>query len=558
MPRVPEYKKQVKIITPSISTPIVKTGQPPEAFGAGIGQAISNVGSGLSKISNALKAKEERDQKQLVLNTDTAFRKDLQDILYSNQIEEVKDKDGNITKKSVGLLNRNLNQATGISQDYDKQIVTLKNKYLKNKSKNAQQLLNNLFDNTWLNNRDNVISHEANQYEKAAQNSLNANLMLLQTEAIKNPNSNNISYILKDGKDKIKALDGGKYSKETIDLKVQTFNDGVIKNTIETLLNNNNYVQAQVILDKNEKNVSGELFSKANEQIKTVERNDKELIYNVKLFDKYGENKELADNDILNNTTLSNEDKARQLSKYNTFFNLKQNEIKNAENNEVDKLYNNAELIFKERGGRGYNETLKMIRNSNIPFDKKNSIKNVIDDIYGIGKTKKSDITTWLKVYEGVNNGEYTNIWDLMKDTQITDNLNNSDIKAFAKAMNGGSLNKFDKWSLPKNYNNIIQREELAGEDAARMYDYASGVMVDTEKKLDRNLSDVEKYNILEDSVKKITIEKQELFGIDWLKKDIQTRRYILEPTDVWDEQNQVWIRKINDNYVIIEKEDIE
>jgi hypothetical protein len=113
MPTVPTYDRKVRQDVPAISNP------PAAAFGMdvyqankGLGETIQGLGEMLSK--RAIEKQEQKDL-QVVTEAETAYRKDMDDLLYN---------------QDNGILNRSLINAENSTKDYDEAAAKIRQKYL--------------------------------------------------------------------------------------------------------------------------------------------------------------------------------------------------------------------------------------------------------------------------------------------------------------------------------------------------------------------------------------------------------------------------------------------
>jgi len=265
MPKIPVYNRQVQEQSQAIRPANVSINVPREtSVEAAVAQGISNV---LGKVSEVMQYKKDRDDKQKVLDIDTQFTKDLQDTLYSGETENIKNDNGTITPRPVGLLNRKLKQANNTSTDYEDSINKLKNKYLKGQPKEISQVLDNMFNQKYLSARDTVIKHETLQNNNDKDISLKANLEVIKNNAVLNPSSDNINQVITTGKGKILVNNDGVYPKEYTELQMQQFGDEVITGSVSSLLTNIDYTQAKVVLETNKDNISGKTYAILNGKI---------------------------------------------------------------------------------------------------------------------------------------------------------------------------------------------------------------------------------------------------------------------------------------------------
>lgn len=179
----------------SINPPNVASA-PLQAFGTQVNEANQKLGGAIEQVGEALGEhiirQQRADQEAKVLENETNYRREIQDLLSSPDL----DKDG----KPVGVLNRQLAQAQGATTEFDSKATELKNRYVTSANTPFERAkLSESLDHIYSISRDNVIAHEARQRNESYKNILNSNLQerILNAGQISNP------------KDLLKAIDDG-------------------------------------------------------------------------------------------------------------------------------------------------------------------------------------------------------------------------------------------------------------------------------------------------------------------------------------------------------------
>lgn len=172
MPKIPTLNPSINVNPVSIPSP-VQSPTVTDAFGGQVSTAKANFGEAVSNAlvngAKAIMAVKERKEQQKALDSQTLFQKDLQDTLYSQDV------DANGMPK--GILNRQLSQAQRSTLQFDSIAPKLKEKYLSGLSGVQQkQEMQQYLDTHLLNAREQIIRHEADQNRKDYSNSLEANM----------------------------------------------------------------------------------------------------------------------------------------------------------------------------------------------------------------------------------------------------------------------------------------------------------------------------------------------------------------------------------------------
>lgn len=169
--QVPTYDRQVNIDAGNVVTPQAP-GVVREAFGEGVYKARQGVGQAVQDVGGALKVVADRQAKTqneaALAQYDTEYRQAMQDRLFNSEQEEYTN-NGVKAERAKGILNRQLDSATGSTQEFDAWHQGQKAQLLsKISDPRYRQKLSEDIDNFGLQMRDNVISHEASQKHNAS------------------------------------------------------------------------------------------------------------------------------------------------------------------------------------------------------------------------------------------------------------------------------------------------------------------------------------------------------------------------------------------------------
>lgn len=154
---VPKYERQVNRNALQVSSP------PAAAFGGQVYEANQQLGNTVSDVGalvqKRIQERQEEKDTQAIIDTETAYRKELDDYL---------------SNKEKGLLStRLLNNADGITAQYDTDIEKIKQKYVATlKSERQKTTFGQMADRYSQANREAVVRHEAGETRKGKENSL--------------------------------------------------------------------------------------------------------------------------------------------------------------------------------------------------------------------------------------------------------------------------------------------------------------------------------------------------------------------------------------------------
>lgn len=178
--KVPIYEETIKPDLGQTAPPGQIPQPPAAAFGANEIAANRETSKIVGNLGNVLAEhvieRQKQDRTAEVLKADTAFRNDLQQMMFSPETD-----DKGVPK---GVMNRRLEQAHGATVGFDQDANQLRQKYLSGfQSRFQQEALSKAIDSSITSGRESVIRHEANQSEENRKNVLDSNLKQRVTDA---------------------------------------------------------------------------------------------------------------------------------------------------------------------------------------------------------------------------------------------------------------------------------------------------------------------------------------------------------------------------------------
>ena len=265
--RVPDYEEQVKPSTVQISAP-PSPGVVPGAFGADVGRAESQTADVLGDISaHIYKMAQDASEKQ-ILDRETEYRKEMQSVLFDPTPQTLTIGDQEI-QRPKGVMNRELSQAAGAIQDYDKTYYTqIREKYLKDLSPYQQGKFSTVMDNYYVGYRDNVIQHEARQMDEDLKNSVESNVGQKIAEAANIDNSDKLSQAILDAQNAYQ-LYNQRFDPVTQKQDNTEIAEKVVKSAVMSVLLKSGLPQAQDLLDKSKDKITMQGYEDLSNEIDT-------------------------------------------------------------------------------------------------------------------------------------------------------------------------------------------------------------------------------------------------------------------------------------------------
>ncbi|MFA5350256.1 MAG: hypothetical protein WC357_02860 [Candidatus Omnitrophota bacterium] len=245
--KIPTYERQTSRITPEVSTPHPLR-PPAAAFGTESAEALQNLGEAGQKIASLMTQRAQERQKELMLrdnmNKDTAFGQMLFDIQYNDKTDE--------NGRPKGLLNRKLEQAQGITEEFNQTYFKLRKQILESTPDIEQQnVLAKMIDSRFETVQNRIANHERQETDKSIGLAHKSSLDLQENEAAQIRDNSSLSAAI----DKAVATQESFNRFMGYDPDTAKVNNGeaatkIVKSSIlSTLKTTGNLTQAQALLD---------------------------------------------------------------------------------------------------------------------------------------------------------------------------------------------------------------------------------------------------------------------------------------------------------------------
>jgi hypothetical protein len=246
---------------PEVSTPQYLR-PPVAAFGIDVAEAVESLGQTGQKIAGAIAKHgltlQQEEQDKEVIRRETAFRQDMQNRAFNDDVETIKIA-GQDVQRPKGFLSRQLGQAKGVTQEFDQlYLKNIRDQYLAGLSKYQVDKLGPVLDNYATSLRGNIISHEAAELKKDFEAVTKANVAQKISEAstIRDPKSLGLAI---DG-----AIEAAKPYNSRFHEAIRKINnqkiigDMVESSVVSTLRTTGNLEQAQSLLDSAKDRMTGD------------------------------------------------------------------------------------------------------------------------------------------------------------------------------------------------------------------------------------------------------------------------------------------------------------
>ena len=165
--KVPQYEQQTRIDPAQVATPRL-TPITEAAAGGQIGQAVVSFGKSLEGAADAVRGLEKKYGEAAANRLETEYRLAVQSVLHEKSTDE--------NGRPVGLLNRALEQANGVTPDFDAKFVELRKHYLEQAPAAVRGDLARRLDAHFAATREGVIQHEVGQGKKAYEVAYESNI----------------------------------------------------------------------------------------------------------------------------------------------------------------------------------------------------------------------------------------------------------------------------------------------------------------------------------------------------------------------------------------------
>lgn len=446
MPKIPLYEQKVgpeeHPLGSNIGTPEAEmhTFSKPllQAFGTDIAEANERLGKVVAGLGDKMAEHaielQKRSSEQKAFQVDNADAIETQEILHGKV-----GKDG---KVEGGLLNRELDSAAGITEEYDKLYKERLNKALSEASgPYSEQLIRKMYEQRHESVRNNLITHEAREGQKAYNVAVEANLNNRINEATNylTPEElingmNQVGVIKSESLNRNGIKDAGviEYAGKEVKGKMALASIGAMLNT--------DTKQARIMFDAVKDNIDEDSAAKINTAIKGKEFLDVEdgIYAQVKGFKlATGESNFAAAEKHIEQLPLTTEEK-REAKKY-VISRLREDDTNLTRYREgVNEKFMN-DLYSAKKNGVPLKDALSLAtKYGHDPYDK--GLKaEVVRKLYTESGTSKSDPHVYMNLWEGVQQG-------ITKKEDIE------------KALTDGSINTGDYEGLRKEwFNNNIK-----------------------------------------------------------------------------------------------------
>lgn len=522
--QVPTYERQVthRAVRPN-----------PEAFGVGVaqaGQQAAQMTSGIGQLmqKRATEIQQEKDTQQ-VLEAETQMRKEINDLLHSQEMDE--------NGRPVGILQRTLANADGATKDFDEKIEQVRQKYsgMFTKSDNQTNQFNQLYKNAYDSNLNMVVRHEAAQGRESRVKTLNDGILQKISDSAKNPDSliDNAAII----KAEIEIIGDQLGWNEPTRKKYQRESLGkATAETVKILIDNNNIDKAKELFSE----IKGELSGNDAGNIKKAIDSKAKLIEfdktASKLINDYGE--DLAKgHKWIQNQPMSVEDRNELTNTYNRKFNQMEQDKRSNENLRLDRGFQQITQVGNLT--EAMNVINKMPNYTTDDYKIRQSLASIADQMYGV-KSVDTDPAAWYELYDLIETGKISDRWQVLK--QYGERISFGDMKSFWRAMDsmGEKESAYNKFGLASEGAKALKEAKI--DDPAlhgKFWDYISGLAEDFKKKNGRAPSSEEQGDIINQAITKTVVGRWKwgIFGGD--KKDFQ---FQVPPNAKWSASLNAWV----------------
>lgn len=171
--RVPEYQSQVALVVPEApGAPRLQNIEMPKPDNS-VPEALSKVAE---TVGQHVLERQQHEQASKAAQLDTDFRVNLQNKIYNEEVEKI-NVGGNTVERPAGLLNRQMSDAEGVTQEFDAYHNELKQRYVAAAPTAELGLkLGQEMDGQYVSARGLIIKHEAKQKQKILLNAQVSNL----------------------------------------------------------------------------------------------------------------------------------------------------------------------------------------------------------------------------------------------------------------------------------------------------------------------------------------------------------------------------------------------
>ena len=499
MAQIPTYEAQ---INPDIQQPISAS---PEAFGAGVGEANSQLSNTTQGIGGMIAQNAIAMQDKI----DTAHTLDV-----SNQCRmELNNLQDQITKTHQGL------NAEGVTKIFNQQAEQIKQKYMNSlPGINQKMQFNQLYDNHVMWNERAVAAHEAQQIQMGSINNLNDSIKLSIDACGKDNSIQNITTQLASIKGQLQGIGVSKLGFNDIDVQAhyQDAATSAINQAVTPMIANKDFAGAKNIINQFQNELGKDVKEGLLKQIDNGEWENNKDIAATTLYKTYGDNIGKAWTHIQSLSDLDSQKQLELFDAYKTQYSIQ----KDIQSEQYSKMMDTAAQGITKAGNLG--SAIAYI-NQSIPTTDyksmvvKNDMKRIANDMYGVTETK-TDPNAWMACNDLIRSGKINNQWDLWSSIQQKGySISWGDFRSFVGAIDSQqkSGNPYDKWNLGSNGLKLLSQNGISdGKEVAKYWDYVSAQMGDFQVKNKRPPSDAEKYQILDNALVKSIVNKYEVLGV--------------------------------------------
>jgi hypothetical protein len=245
--------------------------------GAGtlVPRAIEGLGEMGMKIAGAFEKRvlerQKLDDMAAASDLDTNFRLNLQDKLFSTDVEKV-NVGGKDTERVKGLLNRPLKSSEGTSVEFENYYKDLRSRYVSQaRTPELAQVISSRLDNHYLTAREIVIKNESKQLRAATSKSLTSNLDQMAHDAAAITEPAPLEEAVKNAllvQDSINTLND--WDEETSEKNRKEAAGNIIsKSVLSTLTATGSLEKAQALLDAGKSYMNTDEYLKLSDSLST-------------------------------------------------------------------------------------------------------------------------------------------------------------------------------------------------------------------------------------------------------------------------------------------------
>jgi len=276
---VPKYERQISRVSPSVSTP--QELPPPEAaFGGEKAKALQNLGETGQKIAGLMVQRAQERQTELMVrdnqNKDTAFGQIMLDYQYNNGLDD--------NGRPKGLLNRKLEQADGITQEFNQTYLKLRKQLLDSIPDVEQKdALARMLDARFETIQNRIVTHERQQIDESFKLSHESSLTLQETEAAQLQDSASLSMAIDKAvgtQENLNRFMG--YDPETAKVKNNEAVTKIAKSAFKSaVINSIDLSQTKSFLNGIKDKISQSVYNEISEDIEKTQKQNAEKIKRI-------------------------------------------------------------------------------------------------------------------------------------------------------------------------------------------------------------------------------------------------------------------------------------